>query len=233
MLLRQELQLPSQMLAQRAPAATAAPANQRLAVPGASDLVVDANGMVHDRRIELARSTNLEKGPMPLVHGVIVHQTGAPTAASTLNSYQVAGANGAHFLIDLDGKISQTASLLKQTYHVGKLRARCIAEKRCPPAELAVTSPSAVNRLEMGKAVPDRYPSNRDSIGIELVGAAIEDPNSKGTFIYNPVTAEQNASLRWLVNSLSQTLNVPMTEVFRHPEVSRKQPTEASTARWR
>ncbi|CAG2262846.1 N-acetylmuramoyl-L-alanine amidase [Burkholderia sola] len=50
--------------------------------------------------------------------------------------------------------------------------------------------------------------------------------------IYESVTTEQNASLKWLVRELSETLNVEMREVYRHPEVGRKNATEASTARW-
>jgi hypothetical protein len=67
---------------------------------------------------------------MPHIQGIIVHQTGSPTARSTLNS-DGPRANGAHFLIDKDGTIYQTASLLKQTAHVGRLRARCIARSIC------------------------------------------------------------------------------------------------------
>jgi len=49
---------------------------------------------------------------------------------------------------------------------------------------------------------------------------------------YEPVTPAQNAVLQWLIQELSNTLNIPLSEVFRHPTVSRKNPTEASTARW-
>ena len=50
--------------------------------------------------------------------------------------------------------------------------------------------------------------------------------------VYETVTAEQNTSLKWLVLELRLELQVPMTEVFRHPTVSRKTPTEAATAKW-
>lgn len=76
-----------------------------------------------------------------------------------------------------------------------------------------------------------RYPANHDSIGIELVGKAIEVEGSEYP-VYETVTAEQNASLQWLVSELRLGLQVPMTEVFRHPTVSRKTPTEAATAKW-
>lgn len=81
--------------------------------------------------------------------------------------------------------------------------------------------------------MPSRYPSNADSLGIELVGKAVvpaHDPTAKPT--YEAVTAEQNASLKWLIDELRDTLKVPLSVVFRHPVVSRKNETEASTAQW-
>ncbi|EDT40379.1 N-acetylmuramoyl-L-alanine amidase, family 2 [Burkholderia ambifaria MEX-5] len=85
----------------------------------------------------------------------------------------------------------------------------------------------------MRKAVPDRYPSNTDSIGVELVGEALplNEPNpDRRTYIAAPEA--QNDSLRWLIHELSVTLHVPMSEVFRHPAVSRKNRTEAAGAQW-
>jgi hypothetical protein len=35
-----------------------------------------------------------------------------------------------------------------------------------------------------------------------------------------------------IIAELASTLGVAMTEVFRHPDVPRKNPTEASTATW-
>lgn len=87
----------------------------------------------------------------------------------------------------------------------------------------------AEHEHEMQKTVPDRYPSNEDSIGIELVGKA-SGPHGKEVF--EAVTNAQNTALKWLVQELSSTFAVPLTEVFRHPEVSRKNVTEASTAAW-
>jgi N-acetyl-anhydromuramyl-L-alanine amidase AmpD len=138
-------------------------------------------------------------------------------------------ANGAHFLIDKDGTIYQVASLHRQTRHVGKLKARCVAEHRCTPTELTALkrfNPTAEHRREMAKQVPERYPSNEDSVGIEIVGAVV----SQG--VYEPVNADQNASLQWLVSELTSTLGIPMTEIFRHPDVSRKTPSEAQSASW-
>jgi hypothetical protein len=50
--------------------------------------------------------------------------------------------------------------------------------------------------------------------------------------VYEPVTPQQNVVLKWLIAELANTLGVAMTEVFRHPDVSRENPTEASTAKW-
>lgn len=197
-------------------------------------LTIDQHGQVLNPRIRVDIKPNIERGQLRQVSGIIVHQTGGSTAQSAFSSYAPPKAKGAHFLIDKDGTIYQTASLFKQTTHVGNLRARCLAENRCTPVEFKALKkhrPTEENNREKKKAVPDRYPANHDSIGIELVGKAITVVGSKYP-VYETVTTEQNASLTWLILELRLELQVPMTEVFRHPTVSRKTPTEAATAQW-
>jgi N-acetyl-anhydromuramyl-L-alanine amidase AmpD len=173
---------------------------------------------------------------MKHVSGIIIHQTHTPTVKKTFEVYEAPGAKGAHFLIGKDGTIYQTASIYKKTWHVGPLRARCLAENTCTPTEIPSLKkmlPTARHRHEAKKKYPKRYPMNEDSIGIELVGKAFlsEDPKEKD-LIFESVTDAQNTSLKWLVFELSVTLQLPMTEAFRHPVVSQKTPTEASTAQW-
>ncbi len=91
---------------------------------------------------------------------------------------------------------------------------------------------AAQNSYELKKAPPNRYPSNIDSIGIELVGKSFPPPSGRGEPLYEAVTAKQNFNLRWLVRELTETLHLNAREVFRHPLVSRKTSTEAATARW-
>lgn len=195
-------------------------------------LVFDKQGWAVSDRIKVERRPNLKHGTMTTVSGIIVHETGAATASSTLNSYADAGAAGAHFLIDKDGSIYQTGSVLWQQWHVGKLQVRCLAEHRCPPQEakeLKGLSYAEINEHEKKKAVPDRYPSNSDSIGIELVGKSL---GSGANAPYEVVTSAQNASLSWLVNELRDHFHVPPSEIFRHPVVSYKDADEAASARW-
>ena len=80
-----------------------------------SAFLIDAHGFVVHPRVRLVIARKIERGPMTQVRGLIVHQSGGPTAQSSLESYKIAGANGAHFLIDKDGTIYQTASVLKRT----------------------------------------------------------------------------------------------------------------------
>lgn len=200
-------------------------------------LTIDKQGRIVSPRVTLALRPNIERGALTQIRGIIVHQTGGASPESSLQSYLTPRSNGAHFLIDKDGKIYQTASLFKQTWHVGSLRARCLAEYRCTKAEiksLARFNPKSEHLMEMTKEIPARYPSNKDSIGIELVGTVVtpndQSPAEKG--VYEQVTAEQNASLRWLVQELTFSFRVPVAEIFKHPEVSRKNPTEAASAKW-
>ncbi|MFC0140362.1 N-acetylmuramoyl-L-alanine amidase [Erwinia mallotivora] len=203
-------------------------------------LFVDKNGLVDAERIIAKRFSSIERGKLDKVNGIVVHQTDSTTANSTFNSYQNSGANGAHFLIAKDGKIYQTASLHKITNHVGFLQSRCLLKKTCSPQDLKKVTDmdkiknireksKTVHRYEASKSFPERYPYNADSIGIEIVGKARRINNED---IYEPVNDRQNESLKWLVKELSETLSVSLNEVYRHPDVGRKNLTEASTATW-
>ncbi|CAB3765935.1 N-acetylmuramoyl-L-alanine amidase [Burkholderia puraquae] len=202
-------------------------------------LFISKQAHVDAERVIVKIYSSIERGPLEHVNGIVVHQTGAATASSTFNSYGNTAhvPNGAHFLIDKDGTIYQTASLHRITNYVGKLQSRCISTLPCSTTALRAArqtyraGPAAFHRHESRKTFPDRYPSNSDSIGIELVGTYYPDEKTAEP-VYESVTAEQNASLKWLVRELSETLNVEMTEVYRHPEVGRKNATEASTAQW-
>ncbi|OFZ70234.1 MAG: N-acetylmuramoyl-L-alanine amidase [Betaproteobacteria bacterium RBG_16_58_11] len=204
-------------------------------------MIIDSTGVVIDPRVRHAISPALERGDMKIVHGIIVHQTGSSSAAVTLNGYKSTKDNpkpsGAHFLIDKDGTIYQTVSIYKKAPHVGFLKSRCVAQHTCSPTELKALKGKKpgqqIGEVELKKKWPSKYPSNADSIGIEIVGEALpkNEPN-RDRRTYESVTKEQQASLQWLVQELSLTLNVRMAEVFRHPIVSWKNETEASTATW-
>lgn len=199
-------------------------------------LEIDKAGVVSNSRILNAISPHIEHGEMPVVQGIIVHQTDSSTAQSSLSSYGNPKSNGAHFLIDKDGTIYQTASVYKSTWHVGKLRSRCLAEMTCSPAELKLAQkwdPQGTHKREKLKSVPDRYPSNDDSIGIEIVGRSYPPTDDKsGENVFESLTEEQTESLKWLVSEIRETLNVPLAETYRHPEVSYKNKTEAQSASW-
>jgi|GEM_PF-380501 len=184
----------------------AAAANAKGAATGASQLNIDDKGHVQHERVLLKTaagretiSPKIERGEMPEVNGLIVHQTKSPSVSSTLNSYALKGANGAHFLIDKDGTIYQTASLRQRTNHVGPLRSRCAQEESCSPEETKLNekfNPTKENQRESKKPAGERFPSNRDSIGIELVGMAYkakshqETHNPDGSFNFLIVTTD-------------------------------------------
>lgn len=196
-------------------------------------LVISRHGVVRAERIKVKIFPGIERAQMEAVNGIVVHQTGAATIESTFHSYRDKGANGAHFLIDKDGTIYQTASLFKRANHVGLLKSRCLITKKCTPKELksafAIKGNRPLSRHEYKKEWPSRFPSNYDSIGIELVGDYFD---VDGEEIYENVTPEQNKSLRWLINELVQTIGISITEIYRHPEISHKNKTEASSAKW-
>ena len=198
-------------------------------------LYIDMGGYTDHVRITRKIYPTLEHGPMAHVHGIVVHQTGGRTIDSTFSNYEKKGADGAHFLIDKDGTIYQTASLMRMTWHVGKMQSRCLIQKKCPPAEIKAglalkgRSLTLLSQHETAKNWPDRFPNNTDAIGIELVGFYT---GSDSNAVYDPVTEAQQASLKWLIGELELTLGISPNEVYRHPEVGLKNLTEAKTARW-
>jgi N-acetyl-anhydromuramyl-L-alanine amidase AmpD len=205
--------------------------------------------MIIHARVRGARSQIIERGRRSVpITGIIVHQTDSDTAASSLSSYTRPKANGAHFLIDTDGTIYQTAAIYQRTNHVGPLRARCLLTGSCMPAYGPKNSGvDAMHRIEMTKPPGDRYPSNMEAVGIEMVGRArlplgFRDPDPRkqrsaeqlrGEFgVYDTPSAAQNQSLSWLVKALEDSMQIAPGEVFRHPDASRKNPTEAQGANW-
>ena len=87
---------------------------------------INTDGMLVDAKVILRRFSAIEHGKLAGVQAIVVHQTDAPTAQHTFNSY-TAGGNGAHFLIDKTGQIYQTASMNMRYYHVGRLiKSKCL-----------------------------------------------------------------------------------------------------------
>jgi len=206
---------------------------------GESTPAVKNGKLVASKVIDKVKS-KIEKGSLTKVDAIVVHQTGSSSAASSLSSYDK-GANGAHFLIDKDGTIYQTARMDQKCWHVGNIKSRCNELKSCTPDELKEINSILfkkgesyevrirnLSQQEAKKAYPNRYPTNDDSLGIELVGSFRAKSST-----YDVVTNPQNESLIWLVSVLQSVLGVSDKDVYRHPEVSYKQPSEAQSAKWK
>jgi len=197
---------------------------------------IDKDGMLIHEKVSLKQFQHIEHGDLNSVHAIVVHQTGAPTAQHTFNAY-LAGGNGAHFLIDMQGQIYQTASMTKRCYHVGALiKSKCLTlnKNNCDEKIMAKTLALSwgrrikeINKNERIKSYPDRYPVNSDSIGIELVGKPIDKKT------YEAINDFQSNSLQWLVSELYGHFSLASDDVYRHPEVSYKNPDEAASIVWK
>lgn len=174
---------------------------------------------------------NLEHGPIGKVQALVLHQTNSSTAKSTLNTWKTRP-YGTHFLIDKDGTTYQTARLTKQTLHVGKIKSRCKEEQSCSESETKTinqlrqknsfgTYTRKLYHHELKKNYPNRFPINKDSIGIEVVELFDE---KKG---YGPPTKEQKIALDLLVNALLIKYDLTLKDVYAHATISRKQKSEA------
>jgi hypothetical protein len=172
---------------------------------------------------------NLEHGPLTSLDAIVLHRTGGATATGTLAGYENKQSDGAHFLIDKDGTIYQTANIDKRTQHVGKILSRgdvdgtlstsdaaqikAINQKKISFSQKNVE----INLLEAKKDYPQRYPNNSDSIGIEVVGNY-----NKTAKAYEPATAAQLASVRTLVEALKTSYNLTNKDIYYHGVISHK-----------
>ncbi len=204
-----------------------------------ADEVTWSGGKLIHSKVTDKVNAKIEKGALSTVHAVVVHQTGGSTATSSLSSYDD-GQNGAHFLIDTDGGIFQTARVDQKCWHVGQVRSRCKELKVCSADELKAVDAilfkkgesyavrvQKLHEHEATKSYPDRYPTNEDSLGIEIVGAF--DAKAQA---YVGVSREQNDALGWLLAALTAKFGVGDADVYRHGTISYKDPSEASTATW-
>ncbi|TAA25793.1 peptidoglycan recognition family protein [Pseudoxanthomonas winnipegensis] len=184
---------------------------------------VDKDGMLTAPEIRNARVTALEHGALTSPEAIVMHRTESSTAKSTLDGYNAGGQPaGAHFLIDKDGTIYQTASLDHQTWHVGKIRSRGAEEGTLIEPDKtwhAQTGfkPTAINSHENANPYPIRYPNNSDSIGIEVVGAY-----NATTKTWDAPTAEQTASIHRLVGVLQQQYGLDNHDIYKHDTISYK-----------
>lgn len=198
------------------------------------------DGIIKNTSIKTDIYSQIEKGAMNKVNAIVLHQTGSSNSTSAYSSYK-SGQNGAHFLIEKDGRIVQTARINQKCWHVGAIRSKCYELKSCSvqglnevqallfkKGESYALRVKKLSRLESGKTYPERYPTNEDSIGIEIVGAFDLILNQ-----YEMVSRQQNIALSWLIELLQNALHMDDEDVYRHPEVSYKKPSEAKSATWR
>lgn len=195
------------------------------------------NGKVIDQKVEIKTYSTLEHGDIKKVTSIVLHRTDSSTAVSTLSAYAGGKKSGAHFLIDKDGHIYQTASLKKYCQHVGILLPRCQIENNCDPKELKTITAlihekglrfsdraNNLSRHEAAKKYPLRYPSNLDSIGIEVVGLFVPWEKS-----FEKPTVQQFSSVKWLVGVLVAEYGLNLrTDIYAHGVIARKEAAEGA-----
>lgn len=195
------------------------------------------NGLIADKNIEVKTFPSIEHDALKKVTSIVLHRTDSSTASSSLNAYKAGQKTGAHFLIDKSGKIYQTASLLKTCWHVGILQPRCLNENSCALDDLKTINAmlhergmsfgrraTNVSDSENRKAYPLRYPSNSDSIGIEVVGLFLT-----GNQVYETPTSAQLYQTKWLTQLLVTEYGLKLNaDVYSHGAIARKQPAEGA-----
>ncbi|PXF29915.1 hypothetical protein WH50_18365 [Pokkaliibacter plantistimulans] len=197
-------------------------------------LLVDKDGWVNSPTVEKAEYPAIEHGPIGQINAIVLHRTGAPTARSTLAAYSNKTA-GAHFLISETGKIYQTASLGQKCWHVGQLRSRCEKAHSCSDEEARKITDilnrkntgwskkfTLISRMEAAKPYPLRFPSNNDSIGIEITGTLADSSHR-----YETPNDLQLKSVYWLLDGLISKYGVTLEDIYAHGPIAHKDENES------
>ena len=81
-----------------------------------------------------------------------------------------------------------------------------------------------LSRYEAKKSYPNRYPSNSDSIGIEVVGLFLKKIGA-----FETPSPEQISSLKWLVKILSDEYSLDIRkDIYAHGSIARKEVSEGA-----
>ena len=123
--------------------------------------------------------------------------------------------------------------------HAGEIDVLCWDWKITQKSSMHSGSGGGAGKATVGDLVFDHYIDRASPnlfkycvTGKHIESAVLAPTKESNEEIYEQVNAAQNASLQWLVKELTETLNVSMQEIYRHPEIGRKNLTEASTAKW-
>ncbi|SHN46173.1 N-acetylmuramoyl-L-alanine amidase [Chitinophaga sp. CF418] len=78
----------------------------------------------------------------------------------------------------------------------------------------------------VGEVKDKSYPTNSNSIGIEVVGAFNDETEE-----WEPVTPEQIISTAWLTNNLLNRYGLGFDDIYSHDQISKKEPGEGTIVR--
>lgn len=215
-------------------------------MPGITTVVSD--GIIFDPRIDIKTmglsenmtDNKIEHYLMLHVHGIVIHQTGGDKGEGTIQQYKNSrNGIGAHFLITEKGIIIQTARVNRQAYHVGNIKSLCLDTKACVVQPGKRTSPEHdilygkgsygkrignLSEYEKKKGPALRYPSNNDSIGIEVVGAPVDGKYPE------PNAAQRAALLTLILILLGKFPEINKHNIYCHSQVSYKNESEGVKA---
>lgn len=94
---------------------------------------VDAKGYIQNAGFVHQPIMALEKGTITGPKAIVLHRTDSTMATGSIQAFQ--SGVGTHFIVDKDGTVTQTASLLKQTAHVGKIKSKRYESGTCAADE--------------------------------------------------------------------------------------------------
>ena len=187
---------------------------------------VDKNGFLNNKFIIKKWIKELEHGDINKINAIVLHRTDTRNLKGTLNGFKKRRV-GTHFLVDFDGTIYQTASLNKFTAHILNIRSKGFQNDTCSKEEkekikdihMSGFNPRKLHAYELKKSYPNRYPYNKDAVGIEVMGDFSGDK-------WEDLTPKQIESVKLLVNLLKCEYDLTQDDIYTHEEISYKTENE-------
>jgi hypothetical protein len=184
------------------------------------------SGVCDGIKITKEQIKELEIKEMKKVVAIVLHRT----AGSSLDLGRAKTDKiGTHFYVDKDGTIKQVASLHKYCRHIGNIKRRSTSKNETEEDKKFYKSvgwdPKKINKYESEKEYPQRYPTNLDSVGIEVVGRFFEKTNT-----WEKLTEEQIISVKALHECLITIFKLNKeTDTYVHEKISYKMEGEGQT----
>lgn len=196
-------------------------------------MTVDEDGFIMGMNYTKKHQTKLENGKLTKIEAIVLHRTEGGDVISAMSNTTL----GTHFYVASDGTVYQAASLNKKTQHVGS---GLYSKEKDETGEGSYENTWPHNergKAELNKNYPDRYPTNGESVGIEVAGRFTKTSGKETSGKYKgedkgeweALTEKQINAVICLCKVLKKQYKLDNDDIFAHDDIKPKTKGEGSS----